>query len=69
MKVPKSTVASIILKWKKFRVRYPVKLSNQGIMALIKEVTKHLIVSLAELKKSCVESSRIWNFLPSPGQP
>ena len=37
LKVPKSTVASIILKWKKFgttrmlpRVGHPAKLSNQG---------------------------------------
>jgi transposase len=39
LKVPKNTVASVILKWKKFgttktlpRAGRPTKLSNQGIM-------------------------------------
>ena len=62
LKVPKSTVASIILKWKKFGgTRAPprsgclAQLSNQGRRALVREVTKNLIVTLAELQRSCVE--------------
>ncbi|KAI4885408.1 hypothetical protein NFI96_002823 [Prochilodus magdalenae] len=44
LKVPKSTVASIILKWKKFgttRTGRPVKLSNHGRRALVREVKKN----------------------------
>ena len=62
LKIPKSTVASIILTWKKFgtirtlpRAGCPVKLSNQGRKALVREVTKNLMVTLAELQRSCVE--------------
>ena len=61
LKVPKNTVASIILKWKKFgttktlpRAGHPAKLSNQG-RALVREVTKNLIVTLTELQSSSVE--------------
>jgi hypothetical protein len=46
LKVPKNTVASIILKWMKFgttetlpRVGHPDKLSNRGRRALVREVT------------------------------
>ena len=59
LKVPKSTAASIILKWKKFgttrtlpRAGRPAKLSNQGRRALVREVTKNLMVTLAELQRS-----------------
>jgi hypothetical protein len=52
LKVPKNTVASITLKWKKFgttktlpRVGRPAKLSNRGRRALVKEVTKNLMVT------------------------
>ena len=62
LKVPKSTVASIILKWKKFgttrtlpRAGRPAKLSNRGRRALVREVTKNPMVTLAELQRSCVE--------------
>uniref|UniRef100_A0A4W5LBC1 ribose-5-phosphate isomerase n=1 Tax=Hucho hucho TaxID=62062 RepID=A0A4W5LBC1_9TELE len=48
LKVPKNTVASIILKWKKFgttktlpRAGRPAKLSHRGRWALIREVTKN----------------------------
>ena len=48
MKVPKNTVASIILKWKKFGTTKtlltagcPVKLSNRGRKALIRDVSKN----------------------------
>jgi hypothetical protein len=61
LKVPKNTVA-IILKWKKFvttdslpRAGRPAKLSNQGQMALVREVTMNLMVTLTELESSSVE--------------
>uniref|UniRef100_A0AAZ3S492 Uncharacterized protein n=1 Tax=Oncorhynchus tshawytscha TaxID=74940 RepID=A0AAZ3S492_ONCTS len=56
LKVPKNTLASIILKWKKFgttktlsRASHLVKLSNWGRRALVREVTKNLMVTLTEL--------------------
>ena len=56
LKVPKSTVTSMILKWKKFgttktlpRAGRPAKLSNRGRTALIREVTKNPMVILTEL--------------------
>ena len=62
LKVPKNTVASIILKWKKFgttktlpRAVRLAKLSNQRRRALIKEVTKNPMVTLTELQSSSVE--------------
>ena len=62
LKVPKSTVASIIHKWKKFgitrtlpRAHRPAKLSNRGRRALIRKVTKNLYATLAELQRSCGE--------------
>jgi hypothetical protein len=55
LKVPKTTVASIILKWKKFgttktppRAGRPAKLSNRGRRALVREVTKNPMVTLTE---------------------
>ena len=56
LKVPKNTVASIILKWKKFgttksfpRADRTAKLSNRGRRALVREVTKNPMVTLTEL--------------------
>ena len=56
LKVPNNTVASIILKWKKFgttktlpRAGHPDKLSNLGTRALVRVVTKNPIVTLTEL--------------------
>ena len=56
LKVPKNTVASIILKWKKFgntkslpRAGSPAKLSNRGRRALVREVTKNSMTTLTEL--------------------
>jgi hypothetical protein len=56
LKVPKNTVASILLKWKMFRSTktlprsgHPTKLSNRGRRALVREVNKNLMVSLTEL--------------------
>jgi hypothetical protein len=55
LKVPKNTVASIILKLKKFgttktlpRAGRLAKLSNQGRRALVREVTKNPMVTLTE---------------------
>ncbi len=54
--VPKNTVASRILKWKKFgttrtlpRAGHPAKLSNWWRRALSRLVTKNLMVTLVEL--------------------
>ena len=62
VKVPKSTEASIILKWKKFgitktlpRAGRPAKLSNQGRLALVREVARNTMVTLAERQSSSVE--------------
>jgi hypothetical protein len=56
LKVPKNTVASIILKWKTFgttktlpRAARPDKLIIQGRRALVREVTKNPMVTLTEL--------------------
>ncbi|KAG2457009.1 TC1A transposase, partial [Polypterus senegalus] len=62
LKVPMSTVASIIHKWKKFettrtlpRAGPPSKLSDRGRRALVREVTKNPMVTLSELQRSSVE--------------
>jgi transposase len=62
LKVPMTTVASIILKWKKFgitktlpRAGRPDKLSNRGRRALVREVTKNPMVTLKESQSSSVE--------------
>ncbi|KAG2465270.1 TCB1 transposase, partial [Polypterus senegalus] len=62
LKVPMSTEASIIRKWKKFettrtlpRAGRPSKLSDRGRRALVREVTKNLMVTLSELQRSSVE--------------
>uniref|UniRef100_A0A8C4XCX6 Transposase Tc1-like domain-containing protein n=1 Tax=Erpetoichthys calabaricus TaxID=27687 RepID=A0A8C4XCX6_ERPCA len=62
LKVPMSTVAYIIRKWKKFetsktlsRAGRPSKLSDQGRRALVREVTKNPMVTLSELQRSSVE--------------
>ena len=56
LQVPKNTVASIILKWKKFgstkthpRAGRPAKLSNQGRRGLVRKLTKNLMVTPTEL--------------------
>jgi transposase len=65
LKVPKNTVASIILKWKKFgttktlrRAGCPAKLSNQRTRALVREVTKNPMINLTELQSYSVEIER-----------
>ena len=56
LKVLKNTVASINLKCKKFRTTKsfsragcPAKLSNLGRRALVREVTKNLMITLTEV--------------------
>ncbi len=58
LKVPKSTVASIILKWKTFgttrtlpRAGCPAKLSYRGRRALVREVKKNPKITVAELRR------------------
>ena len=62
LKVPKNTVASIILKWKTFgttktlhRAGRPAKLRNWGRRALVREVIKNPMVTLTELQSSSVD--------------
>ena len=65
LKVPKNTVASIILKWKKFgttktplRAARLAKLNNRGRRALVREVTKNPMVTLTEIWSSSVEMGK-----------
>ncbi len=58
LKVPKSTVASIILKWKTFgttrtlpKAGRPDKLSYRGRSALVREVKKNPKITVAELQR------------------
>ncbi len=58
LKVLKSTVASIILKWKTFgttrtlpRAGRPAKLSYRGRRALVREVKKNPKITVAELQR------------------
>ena len=62
LKVPKNTVASIILKCKKFgttktlpRAGFPAKLSNRERKVFAREVIKNLMVTLTELQSSSME--------------
>jgi hypothetical protein len=62
LKVPNNTVASIVVKWKKFvttktlpRAGRLAKLSNRERRALVKEVTKNLMVTLTDLQSSSFE--------------
>ena len=62
LQVPKSTVATIIHKWKKFgttksfpRPGRPAKLSNRGRRALAREVSRNPRVTLTELQHILVE--------------
>ncbi|KAG2459621.1 TCB1 transposase, partial [Polypterus senegalus] len=62
LKVPMSTVASVIRKWKKFkttrtlhRAGRPSKLEDRGRRALDREVAKNPMVTLSELQRSSVE--------------
>ncbi len=58
LKVPKSTVASIILKWKTFgttrtlpRAGRPAKLSYRGRRALVREVKNNPKITVAEVQR------------------
>ena len=72
LKIPKNTVASIILKWKKCgttktltRAGCPAKLSNRGRRALVRKVTKNPMVTLTELHSSSVELENLPKGQPS----
>ena len=72
LKVPKNTVASIILKWKKFgTTKTPLrdgrlaKLSNRGRSALVREVSKNPMVTLTELQIFSVEMGDLPEGQPS----
>ncbi len=61
LKVPKSTVASIILQWKTFgmtrtlpRAGRPAKLSYRGRRTLVREVKKNPKITVAELQR-CIQ--------------
>ena len=65
LKVPKNTVASVILKWKKFgtiktliRAGRQAKLSNRGRRALVREGTKNPMITLPELMTSLCGGGR-----------
>ena len=50
LKVPKNTVASIILKWKKYGTTNKTPRSGQtGRRVLVREVTKNPLITLTEL--------------------
>ena len=62
LKVPKSTVSSIIRKWTKYgttqtlpRAGHPTKLSNRARRTLVMEVTKNTMTTLTELQSSLAE--------------
>ena len=55
LKVPKNTVASIIIIIIIPRAGFPAKLSNRGRRALVREVTKNPMFTLTELQTSSVE--------------
>ena len=65
LKVPKSTVASIVLNGKSLehptlpRAGRLSKLSNRGRRAFVREVTKNTMVTLTELQSSSVEAFMI----------
>ncbi len=72
LKVPKSTVASIILKWKTFgttrtlpRAGRPAKLSYRGRRALVREVKKNPKITVAELQRCIREMGRKLESQPS----
>jgi hypothetical protein len=67
LKVPKNTVASIILKWKKFgttktfpRAGCPAKLSNRGRRALVREVTRKLPEGQPSLQQFTNQAFMVW---------
>ena len=62
LKVPKSTVSSIIRKWKEHGITLtlpiadcPTKLSNLARRILVREVTKNPMTTLTELQSSLIE--------------
>ncbi|KAF7656113.1 hypothetical protein LDENG_00045810 [Lucifuga dentata] len=62
LNVPRSTAASIVLKWKKFgttrtlpRAGRPPKMDNRERRVLVREVMKNPMVTMNELQRSCKE--------------
>ena len=62
MNIPRSTILSIIKKWKEYdttpnlpREDHPPKLINQARKALIREATKRPTITLKELQNSTAE--------------
>ncbi len=73
LKVPKSTVASIILKWKTFgttrtlpRAGRPAKLSYRGRRALVREVKKNPKITVAELQRCIREMGKSCHHCSPP---
>ncbi len=73
LKVPKSTVASIILKWKTFgttrtlpRAGRPAKLSYRGRRALVRGVKKNPKITVAELQRCIREMGESCSKAPPP---
>ena len=69
LKVPKITVASIILQQKNLAASFlelAAKLSNQWRRALVREVTKNHVVTLTELQSSFVEMGEPSRITISP---
>ena len=70
LKVPKNTVASVILKWKKFRTvktlpraGRPAKLSRWGRRALVREVTNNPMVTLTDARVNRWRWLSFWKVL------
>jgi hypothetical protein len=84
LKVSKTTVASIILQWKKCgttktlpRAGHLAKLTNRRRRALVREVTKNLMVTLTEpqcfsvemgepSRQPSLQESTSWAFMEGP---
>uniref|UniRef100_A0AAZ3SEC2 Sleeping Beauty transposase HTH domain-containing protein n=1 Tax=Oncorhynchus tshawytscha TaxID=74940 RepID=A0AAZ3SEC2_ONCTS len=71
LKVPKTAVASLILKWKKCgttstlpRAGCLTKLSNWGRRALVREVTKNSMITLTELQSSFQKDNHLCSTPP-----
>ena len=66
LKIPKSTVSSIMRKWKEYgttqtlpRAGHPTKLSNQARRTLVREGNNNPMTSLTELQSSLAEMGEL----------
>uniref|UniRef100_A0A8C7VPW8 Striatin interacting protein 1 n=1 Tax=Oncorhynchus mykiss TaxID=8022 RepID=A0A8C7VPW8_ONCMY len=71
LKVPKNTVASIILKWNKFGTTNnlpsagrPAKLSNRGRRAFVREVPKNPMITLTDY--AYISSPELYSYTEGP---